>query len=380
MTDIEKCAPSRKVESLSCYSLNSLRHFAKVINDETKFKINSIRNKSKKILWKEIYDIMMKLYSCKTEICWLKNGMVDKLPKSVKEEVTKDTFLPFMPRSWESNKNEWLNTNDIAAVLRQYEDLYSDFQLFGPTPIDFDLKETDGTCKVDDLCSIDIKQLLKNGIHKIGIVFNTDPHYKSGQHWISLYVDLYDDNCLMNGDSNTNFGGKPTNKRKSKRSVRKRLSKKKRRSKRKHSRVKYNNDVKHEYIVHNKEYDMKKHDIKEINNGKLLNNEDLQNKSKDDKRCSGMYYFDSQGVKPPDNVVKLMENLCQQGEECNITFQKLYNDIQHQQKNTECGIYSIHFITNMLNGMTFKKYIEDIRDDKKIEEYRDVFYVDQMKI
>ena len=25
---------------------------------------------------------------------------------------------------------------------------------------------------------------------KLGIVFNTDPHYKSGQHWISLYIDL----------------------------------------------------------------------------------------------------------------------------------------------------------------------------------------------
>ena len=45
-----------------------------------------------------------------------------------------------------------------------------------------------------------------------------------------------------------------------------------------------------------------------------------------------MYYFDSQGVKPSDHVVKLMENLCQQGDNCNIKFQKLYNDIQHQKK------------------------------------------------
>ena len=26
---------------------------------------------------------------------------------------------------------------------------------------------------------------------QIGFIFNTDPHYKSGQHWISLFVDIY---------------------------------------------------------------------------------------------------------------------------------------------------------------------------------------------
>jgi hypothetical protein len=357
MTDNTKCAPGRKVESISCYSLNSLRHFAKVINTNTKHHITNIRNKSKKVLWKDIYDIMMKLYDCKTEICWLKNGMVDKLPSHIKDEVTRNTFIPFMPRSWESNKNEWLSTIDIATVLRQYEDSNADFKLFGPTPIDFDLKETDGSCKVDDLCAIDINQLLKDGIRKIGIVFNTDPHYKNGQHWISLYVDLYDDNCLMDGAGN----------------------KGKRKKSKKHtkSRIKYSR-VKREYTNHKIENDMKKHNIKNITNGQLLSNDDLQNKEQN--RCSGMYYFDSQGVKPSNHVVKLMENLCQQGDNCNIRFQKLYNDIQHQKKNTECGIYSIHFITNMLNGMKFKDYIKVIRDDEKMEQFRDVFYIDQRKI
>jgi hypothetical protein len=31
---------------------------------------------------------------------------------------------------------------------------------------------------------------VKDGISKIGIIFNTDPHDKSGAHWISLFINL----------------------------------------------------------------------------------------------------------------------------------------------------------------------------------------------
>ena len=27
-------------------------------------------------------------------------------------------------------------------------------------------------------------------LNKIGIIFNTDPHNKSGSHWISLFIDV----------------------------------------------------------------------------------------------------------------------------------------------------------------------------------------------
>ena len=82
--------------------------------------------------------------------------------------------------------------------------------------------------------------------------------------------------------------------------------------------------------------------------------EDLHNNG--EQRCGGMYYFDSQGAPPPNNILNLMEKLCKQGDNCNIKFQKLYNDIQYQKGNTECGIYSIHFIITMLNGTSFTEY------------------------
>ena len=31
---------------------------------------------------------------------------------------------------------------------------------------------------------------IKNGKTKIGIIFNTDPHNKPGQHWISMFINI----------------------------------------------------------------------------------------------------------------------------------------------------------------------------------------------
>ena len=53
----------------------------------------------------------------------------------------------------------------------------------------------------------------------------------------------------------------------------------------------------------------------------------------------------------------------------------LYNDIQHQKRNTECGIYSIHFITSMLEGKDFNDYIKEIKRDNYMEKYRDFYYI-----
>jgi hypothetical protein len=208
------------------------------------------------------------------------------------------------------------------------------------------LKDGSGNCKVDDLCAININNLLNSGIRKIGIVFNTDPHYKSGQHWISLYVDLYDDSCF--------FGGK---------GVRKHKKQKKHRLK---------------YKKHKKDQAGEVHKIHRVKNGVIKSRGDLQEQEQNmenEKRCSGMYYFDSQGKPPLENILNLMENLCKQGDNCNIKFQKSYNDVQHQIGNTECGIYSIHFLTTMLKGTKFQDYIKDIKGDKVMESLRKEFFV-----
>ena len=356
--DEGKCAPlppGLKVEDdhcKSCYKLQTLREMAHGINNHTEHNIAGINKRGREDLWRDIYAIMNERSACKSEMCWIKDNIIDKLAGHVKEEIRRKTFRPIMPLSWEKNMNEWLSTIDIAAVLRQYDDNYPEFKLHGPTPIDFHLKDGSGNCKVDDLCAINLNDLLNKGTRKIGIVFNTDPHYKSGQHWISLYVDLYDDSCF--------FGGKHGRRGKY----------------RKHKR---------KYKKHKKDKAGDVHKIHHVKNGVIKTREDIheqehQNENENQKRCSGMYYFDSQGRAPPENILNLMENLCKQGDNCNIKFQKLYNDVQHQKGNTECGIYSIHFLTTMLHGTKFLDYIKDIKGDKVMEDLRKEFFMPQYMI
>jgi hypothetical protein len=365
--DRGKCSPRKagfKIENDncdSCYKLKTLREMARGINKHTKYKITGINRRGREDIWHDIHAIMNERSTCKSEMCWIKDNVIDKLAGHVKEEVRLKTFRPIMPLSWEKNINEWLSTIDIAAVLKQYDDNYPEFKLHGPTPIDFHLKDNAGKCKVDNLCAINLNDLLNGGIRKIGIVFNTDPHYKSGQHWISLYVDLYDDSCIFSGKK-----GKHRNK-------------KHRNNKHRNKKHRNNTHRKHSirYHTHRKESESSDlHKILHVKNGRINTREDIQD-NLNNKRCSGMYYFDSQGKSPPSNVLDLMEDLCKQGDNCNIKFQKLYNDVQHQKGTTECGIYSIHFLTTMLQGIKFQDYIRDIKGDEDMEKLRKHFFVPQ---
>ena len=81
--------------------------------------------------------------------------------------------------------------------MRQYEQTFSNFKLIEPTAIDYDtrLPEENDRCVSEPLCNLSIKQLMKQGKNKIGIVFNLDNHDEPGSHWVSLFVDI--DNSLI---------------------------------------------------------------------------------------------------------------------------------------------------------------------------------------
>ena len=42
----------------------------------------------------------------------------------------------------------------------------------------------------EELCKFSLKKQLSKGKQKTGIIFNTDPHYKEGSHWISLFINI----------------------------------------------------------------------------------------------------------------------------------------------------------------------------------------------
>lgn len=124
---------------------------------------------------------------CKTEACW-----VDKLldnNKAVAAEINENSFAPTQPQTWDQNPNEWLSSDEITRVMKQYENAYRNFKFIGPSPIDFDKKMGNG-CVWNELCKFNINQMLKQGKTKIGFIYNTDPHTKGGKHWISMFIDI----------------------------------------------------------------------------------------------------------------------------------------------------------------------------------------------
>ena len=123
---------------------------------------------------------------CNKESCWIKQrAEFGKIESDVA-----DSFAPESPEEWKKNPNEWLSSIEIMDVMKQYEKAYKCFDFIGPSPIDFDTKKLYGECVWDELCNFSVENQLKNGKTKIGIIFNTDPHDKPGQHWISMFVNI----------------------------------------------------------------------------------------------------------------------------------------------------------------------------------------------
>ena len=157
-----------------------------------------------------------------------------------------------------------------------------------------------------------LSSLMKKGINKIGIVFNTDPSTKDGEHWISLFIDL------EGIDRDTLLGGG---------------KKKKTRSKQRKK-------------------------VKKTDNNKIY----------------GFYYFDSVGDPAPKQVKDLHKRLNKQLNKKNMDLKFFQNDQQHQLGNNECGIYSIYFIVNMLKNRSYFDIIEDIKHDNEMKKYRNIFF------
>lgn len=99
-------------------------------------------------------------------------------------------FRPSMPRTWRMHPHEWLNNQDIHAVLAQYERRLPDFAFAGAHAIDFDTVLEDGLCVAIEMCALDVAALRLQGKRHIGVVLNTDKHYERGSHWTAVYANI----------------------------------------------------------------------------------------------------------------------------------------------------------------------------------------------
>lgn len=174
----EKCAPSKKLEHDTCFTLNSLKNIALAYNNHNTDKINTSLPKEQ--LVDVLEDKMEKKYHCNDQTCWTRQKILEELDMKVLEEIQEKTFRPVGP----SKKYGWLSTTHINEVIDQYHDIHKDFLFLGAVPYDFeDLPQL-------EINTLDFKELEKDGKTKIGMVINLDEHYKQGSHWVALYTDL----------------------------------------------------------------------------------------------------------------------------------------------------------------------------------------------
>ena len=131
---------------------------------------------------------------CKTERCWLEKAPIDQKKK---DELIKRYFRPTMPDEWINDPDQWLDSNNIADVMKQYEEVYPEFKFYGTNPIDFSAPDpydpsavAKNKCLQDEICKLNLKDLYSQGKTKLGFVYNLDPSNKSGSHWIASFTDI----------------------------------------------------------------------------------------------------------------------------------------------------------------------------------------------
>ena len=268
-----KCSPNKEYD-FTCYTNKSLNKIKKLWN---------LRHPDHKILTNNTKDIWVSLknnmkHICSNEKCWLNQHFIKN---NLDKQMKKYTFAPNSPSSWKTNPNEWLTSLDIDNVMMQYENKYPSFIFMGPSPIDFDKKKIFGQCVWNELCNFNLKNLIKKNINKVGIIFNTDPHYLQGSHWICMFID-----------------------------------------------------IKKKFI----------------------------------------FYFDSNGDKIPKEIAILVKRITKQGENLDINFQYYENKIEHQKSNTECGMYVLYVISELVKNKVTPKTFDKRVSDNEMEELRKVLF------
>ncbi len=277
------CSPKDKnqVKEYTCYTDNDLQKLRNMWN---------ARHPDKKIMTndsKEIWSLLKNYYSkiCNKESCWVRQ--MTKGTKMEKELL--ESFSPTSPIEWKKNPNEWLSSIDIIEVMNQYEKTYKCFDFLGPSPIDYDTHKLYGECVWEELCHFSLADQIKNGKTKIGIIFNTDTHDRSGEHWISVFINI--------------------------------------------------------------------------------------------KKAS-IFFFDSAGNKASSQIMKFVNMVVEQGHNLstpiNFKFDQNY-PVEHQYKNTECGVYSIFFIIHMLEDKITGHYLKTHKlKDEYMQQFRKVYYNDDL--
>jgi hypothetical protein len=127
-------------------------------------------------------------------------SLLNALPISEEEKkkLAAQYLRPSIPESWKEDPDMWLDSLNIRDVMKQYEEARPDFRFLGPYPIDFAAQDPNikqKECLIQEMCDLNLKQEASRGKKHIGIIYNLDPHYKNGSHWVAAYINIPKKQC-----------------------------------------------------------------------------------------------------------------------------------------------------------------------------------------
>jgi hypothetical protein len=102
--------------------------------------------------------------------------------------ISADTFAPEAPISWTRDPDEWLTSEDIENVMRQYEDKFPTFEFLGPSPSDYNAPKLAGVCVWEELCHFSLKKYMDLGTNKISTRTRTLKKDLTGCHCSSTLI------------------------------------------------------------------------------------------------------------------------------------------------------------------------------------------------
>jgi hypothetical protein len=181
----ENCAPRENGRMLkyTCYTNKTLLELKDLWN--ARHRDNPIQTNKPREIWKIMKQNFRSM--CNVESCWLRQNFVKH---NLSRDILNQSFRPLAPDKWKKNPQTWLNSLDIANVMKQYEAEYPCFAFIGPSPIDYDTHEYKGVCVWEELCKFNLYKHKNKGIRKIGVIFNLDPHTKGGSHWVCAFIHI----------------------------------------------------------------------------------------------------------------------------------------------------------------------------------------------
>ena len=94
-----------------------------------------------------------------------------------------------------------------------------------------------------------------------------------------------------------------------------------------------------------------------------------------DLKKNEVYYFDSYGDRIPAQINKFVKKVQEQGKKLNINIKKITLKKRHQYSDSECGMYSLYFIIQLVKGKSISHFNKRI-SDKYMKKLRKTYFND----